>query len=166
MAKALDPKVKQIVLDDALPYELNMLEQTFLALQAVQPSVLGNALIESFCLHARQLIDFFENEQGVTAEQFTVSDTYVAKETPGIPKGLRTKLNTQIAHLTAKRTSNEADKIGPADRQLLLQKLIPESQLFALQLSPEDRELLESKFKPTVLFATSGTPSATSAPMV
>ena len=163
MATTLDPDVRQIILDDALPYELDMLEETFLLLQNPQPRGVGNALIEFLCLHARQLIDFFENGQGVHAEQLTAAGTYIPQDTPAISNALRTKLNTQIAHLTAKRTSVEADKIGEQDRELLLRQLVSESQRFANQLSTGDRAIFEAKYKPRIIFVGSGGPSATSA---
>lgn len=46
----------------SLPYELWMLDETFKRLnEPLTDQVIANALIESFCIHARQLIDFFEN---------------------------------------------------------------------------------------------------------
>ena len=53
-------------------YELDMLFATFEQLRTPVPNVVvGNALIESFCMHARALIDFFDNTQGLQAREFT-----------------------------------------------------------------------------------------------
>ena len=53
-----------------IPYEFKMLVGTFGRLNAPAhaDNVLNNALIESFCLHARALVDFFKNEQSVHAK--------------------------------------------------------------------------------------------------
>jgi hypothetical protein len=160
MTKPIDPKLRQIILADALPYELNMLEQTFLHLQTAEPGWLSNALIESFCLHARQLIDFFQNKQSVKAEQFTANGIYGAREASAIPKSLKIKLNTQIAHLTEKRTDVAAEKIGGRERDLLLRCLVSETHRFAAELTADDRQKLLSKYRSLLIVP--GPPKATS----
>ena len=55
-------------------YELDMLFGTFEQLRNPVPNaIVGNALIESFGLHARALFDFFDNTQGLHAREFTDS---------------------------------------------------------------------------------------------
>ncbi len=43
-------------------YELNMLRLTNEHIKAATEQVLKNVLIESFCVHARTLIDFYNNK--------------------------------------------------------------------------------------------------------
>ena len=102
-------------------YELDMLFGTFHQLASpVANAVVGNALIESFCLHARQLLDFFGNAQGLHATEFTDSGyTPLANDVLGIGSATTKKLNTQIAHLTKERVSDGSEKIGPEDRARL-----------------------------------------------
>ena len=102
-------------------YELDMLFATFEQLQTPVPNVVvGNALFESFCMHARALIDFFDNTQGLQAREFT--DTAyrpLPKDQLGISDTLTEKLNTQIADLTKRRADAAALKIGVNERQQL-----------------------------------------------
>ncbi len=50
----------QEFLGDHLPYEINMLRSTFTCLSlGVFTGALQNALIESYAIHARNLLEFF-----------------------------------------------------------------------------------------------------------
>lgn len=126
----------QEILGHHLPYEFSMLQGTFVVLAKDEhDTIITNALIESFCIHARLLIDFFNNRQGRRANDFT-GGTYTATHV-GSLTDVKTKLNTQIAHLTGGRTTNSSQKIGPADRGNLLTALESEAQNFAAHLAPE-----------------------------
>jgi hypothetical protein len=108
-----------------LPYEIDMLEYTFreLALPSRDQGKV-NVLIECFCLHARNLIDFFWKDEPLSgsmacATHFT-SPEYANRRGPDLRKSpLYGKLSTQIVHLSYKRTIDTAEKIGPEDRQRL-----------------------------------------------
>ena len=94
-----DPKLLEI-LQDHLPYEIDMLLGTFRKLElGVVDDMVRNALIESFCIHARSLIDFLNNQRGVRASSFT-NRSYVPFRDGKIRASVITKLNTQVAHLT------------------------------------------------------------------
>ena len=124
---------KEEILEEHLFYEIWMLLHTDKALRAPPSTVTQNALIESFCIHARQLLDFFENKQGVHAKDFTTDGTYVAAHFDGF-RSQRKKLNTQIAHLTAHRTKDPNHKILEADRILLRDALLCEAHHFQSRL--------------------------------
>lgn len=151
------------ILGEHLPYELWMLRETFARLSSPPAdAVLCNALIESFCIHARQLIEFFENKQGKQAKEFT-GGKYAAVYLSGLTNSERGKINTQIAHLTGMRTVDSAEKIGPALRAKLLTALERESQHFYGQLAPEFRDILKIA-EPRQLIVTDSSSSATNTP--
>jgi hypothetical protein len=137
MATPKEQKLKEIMSNDQFGYEVWMLTETYrrLATQRLedQDRVLANAMIESFCIHARILIDFFYGRGGVKAKEVTLK-TYHPFQSGKISKALTEKLNTQIAHLTLKRTSVGSEKIGPADRTELFDAIMAELQIFKKHL--------------------------------
>ena len=119
-----------------LPYELWMLQSSYLRLAKCRlEPVIANALIESFCIHARLLIEFFSNQQGCRAEEFT-GGVYMAVHLGSLRKEV-VKLNTQIAHLTRARTTIPDEKIGPVDRLKWLKALEREAGNFSVHLAPQ-----------------------------
>jgi hypothetical protein len=150
-----------------LLYEIWMLLETHKRLESpVSDVVIGNALIESFCIHARALIDFFNDRKGAKASSFALP-TYVRFPAGSIPVDLVTKLNTQIAHLTHNRTSDPTQKIDHVARRDLLVKIVAELTNFLQHLKPEYRILWPSTLKvPSVPNAaslrTAGTVTTTS----
>jgi hypothetical protein len=123
-----------------LHYEINMLLATFVQLKATgHDPVVANALIESFCIHARNLDDFFLGRRGAKAETFA-KDSYAPYIGGRISSTLDKKLNTQIAHLSDARTSDPAQKINAKDRLELVRTLLTEVHNFAKHL--------QSKYEP------------------
>jgi hypothetical protein len=130
------------IIEIHVPYEINMLLATFVFLRVLETSefpqrdqhqrVIYNALIESFCVHARTLIDFFKSKHGMKTKEFAAR--YTPKFVDKIDEELTKKLNQQIAHLTYKRTDDPNEKIGPKEREMLLQALIAEIDLFSGKL--------------------------------
>jgi hypothetical protein len=115
-------------------YEIDMLLATFIRLLVPVPdTAVSNALIESFCIHARNLDDFFRGRRGAKAETYATA-SYRAYIGGGISNDLDKKVNTQIAHLTEARTSDPAEKIGPQDRLDLVKTLLAEVHNFAQHL--------------------------------
>ena len=94
--------------------------------------MIANALIESFCIHARQLIDFFENRQGVRAREY-VGGTYAARHTCSLPRELRKKLDEQVAHISKNRF--DAAKIDGSDREHFHRVILQEASHFAAMLA-------------------------------
>jgi hypothetical protein len=139
-----------------LVYEGGMLAETHARLKArtYDDPVVVNALIESFCIHARGLIDFFNGRKGVKASSFT-EPTYKPFPNGQISSGLIQKLNTQIVHLTLKRTTT--DKIDDDDRDELLVGITAELNNFVKHLTKEYRDLCGTD-------STSVQPSATNMP--
>jgi hypothetical protein len=82
-------------------------------------------VIEAFCIHARNLIKFFdENGQSkddVRAKHFC--NNYACWTLGGPSKDLRRRLNKHVAHLTYDRSAQNEDKVGD-NEQLELIRLI------------------------------------------
>jgi hypothetical protein len=116
-----------------------MLQTTYRLLQESWYSGwVGNALIESFCIHARALIEFFdsntsESDEQVCARHFT-DGSYSPYANGKIGGTLRGKLHAQFAHLSYQRTEDDSDKVGVKERGELLQLLNKEIENFASHL--------------------------------
>jgi DNA-directed RNA polymerase specialized sigma54-like protein len=111
------------ILREHLPYEIKMLRYTHDRLQAeVKDRESNNVLIESFCLHARNLIDFFRGQRNT--KEYACARDFTTKSYRPIDKEIHRqtvykKLNDQIAHLTYRRAEDPAEKIGAGERASL-----------------------------------------------
>ena len=129
-------------------YELDMLVYTFDKLLLVEQLVERrfqagqvNALIEAFCIHARNLDEFF---QGSGRADTLKAQTYANSGYKPHPndkerKNLISKINKQISRLTEQRTSVAEEKISAADRAKLYSILITEADNFTRHLPPHLR---------------------------
>jgi hypothetical protein len=125
-----------------LPYEIDMLRVTYLMLSTpgaplwFTPNVL-NALIESFCVHARNLIEFYIATNSLTDE--TVAAQHFTKDYKAFPNKLPRriigKLNSQITHLSYNREDDSGRKIGHEDRKVIMALLETEMERFATHLN-------------------------------
>jgi hypothetical protein len=143
-----------------LPYEIDMLRYTYLWLVEMDPAsesserkACRHALIESFCVHAHSLVDFFSDyarrPTDAIASEFTFSSFSPIDQTKEPLKTLREKFNKQIVHLTKNRTTVEANKIEAiADGRQLLQLIEPVIVSFANNLTPEFRGFFKCNTKP------------------
>lgn len=124
--------------DHQLVYEVDMLRHTYNFLGKPIPSrELANAIIESFCVHARNLIDFFSEPSDalsgplkghVAARHFC--DGYTPWTEGGPGNDLKARLNNQISHLTYHRTTNDEKKIGRKERLALIRIIERELKIF------------------------------------
>jgi hypothetical protein len=114
-----------------------MVEETYQKIPNAD-EVTNNALIEAFCLHARNLIEFFEKktDKYATGEYqafFHTSKKNIAK--------IKRKINIQISHLIyGERATNDASKIGPDDRAEVLNILSDEIAQFKAHLLPQNSQ--------------------------
>lgn len=130
-------------------YEIDMLQKTYVYLangKFALDTVAENALIELFCIHARQLIEFFAKKSSANrfrADSYaeTNYDRLRADDAP--LKTLCMKLHKQIAHLDSpqERTSDPREKIGRHERDQLLTILKEQSKDFSEKLKAEYRRL-------------------------
>jgi hypothetical protein len=89
--------------------------------------VIKNALIESFCLHARNLFEFFFEE----APQYTRNHRPFSHITTSKRKGILKKLNVHVTHVKSQgRATNDADKINDRERAEMLNILSDEIKEF------------------------------------
>src|SRR5262245_616831 len=107
-------------------YEILMLVGTRECIHAGESDTIKhNALIESFCIHARLLIEFFENATIGGAGSFT-EPRYVAFEDGGPTAPLVKKINAQIAHFSLKRTVDPSKTMDGATLEKIYSRLAAE----------------------------------------
>lgn len=102
------------ILREHLPYELDMLRSTFERLRdGVADDVFRNALIESFSIHARSLIEFFRKGKGKYVKTALLLNGEPDLFRNGkVSQASIEKLSTQTAHLTLKRTADPRGKLS------------------------------------------------------
>jgi hypothetical protein len=121
------------ILEHHYKYELDMLEDTYDLIRETQ--IKHNAFIESFCIHARNLIEFFRGD----GRQYVECYTPFAAAKSRIKK-LKPLLSQQIAHLDIrKRTVDNDEKISNATLYELIDMLAKESVEFRKHLKVEYR---------------------------
>jgi len=116
-----------------LPYEFSMLELTYDYLKLDHGDTINNALIESFSIHARNLIEFFRDKQDVHASHFTAapySPKFVGANSGALGDTRYKKLIQQVAHMTKDRTIDDEKKIGGDDRDKIIGALRKEKDRF------------------------------------
>ncbi len=116
MQKSIDMRVGWI--EEHLLYEIQMLNQTHHLLDWTDPAlpegVILNALIESFCVHARTLIEVFRQETEATQsgngkkQWHALTSGFVQQ---GQYKDYDRLLNNQISHLGELRERDPGKKI-------------------------------------------------------
>ena len=107
-----------------------------------------NAIIEAFCIHARNLNEFFLGiGQGDTlkASSFTTSK-YQRSEPDEVRRSVFAKINKQISHLTEARTTVPREKIGDLEREQMYCFLFDDLKRFSDHLKPALRPAWGVKF--------------------
>jgi hypothetical protein len=129
-----DMERAKIVLDDALPYELDMLDAAARYMQTDEFSKLTkpkteiewltcNAIIESFWTHARCLMDFFSRRKN---QDFTASAASAMDFTEGFqpssemeelwgPGKLAEVLNEQVSHVGFCKKAEQLQRLGASE---------------------------------------------------
>jgi hypothetical protein len=103
-----------------LDYEVDMLNRTYDLIQRIPLKTdddwtTHNALIESFCIHARALFEFVSKE--TNRHEYTHTGAAAAYACKGFYQNHRQPLNQQIAHVIhAGRKSDPMDRIRAQDR--------------------------------------------------
>ena len=106
-----------------LPYELEMLRFTHDRLKSPIERLLANALMESFAVHARNLIDFLFNhgdDGEYSARDFLPEDHPLgAKRSLGAVGKPYGRIHEEVLHMGQGRPIAQEDQVGPEERQLL-----------------------------------------------
>jgi hypothetical protein len=122
MLEQMLPAHRQMLVEH-LPYELGMLEWSYAALYDDQLSpfkchmLIGNLAIESFWLHARNLLEFFSYPRSGTETGVASASDFVRSKRFEPQINLQTlidEINVQIAHLQYGRPSNFEQKLNSA----------------------------------------------------
>ncbi|GMO19345.1 hypothetical protein BwSH14_12160 [Bradyrhizobium ottawaense] len=97
-----------------------------------------NALIESFAIHARSLIEFFSGDSSPTdntaAAKHFAKPTYSPCSNEGPGRTFMNKLNGQIAHPSYSRSDKPEDKLTADDRIVLMQFMEREVTRFSQEI--------------------------------
>jgi hypothetical protein len=129
MSKTGSTEERKKIISIHLLYEIDMLRLSHHILHGGIPlpllsQAVANLAIEGFCLHARNLVDFFADNRPLgskdaVARHFTAEGYRPFKGNDVKKNGLYAKINKQIVHLTYDRTDDSRLKIGPKDREQL-----------------------------------------------
>lgn len=141
-----------------LPYEVWMLDCTIKELNSDPPrGPVYNALIESFCLHARNLADFLTNKPTCDFDPRDFTDPPFKSKPDFLPKKLYNAINAQITHLSKHRTSDPQFQIDDSRREQILSHVHRDLDRFRKNLKRKYQELWTespSIAKPQTLGAT------------
>jgi hypothetical protein len=120
-------------------YEVDLLNATYAYLaDGHYDKVISNALIESFCIHGRALMEFFHKGEEERGAQRYTDGGYNPLHIERGRNSLWVKLNNQIAHLrNDERACDDKDKIGPLERAELMDILAKHSQGFRAHMKAE-----------------------------
>jgi hypothetical protein len=123
-----------------LPYEIDMLRSLYVELSRGEYSPLThNAIIESFHIHACNLIEFFKNKKPCDFDPRLFTKPPYEPNGNFINAGLETSINQQISHLTTGRKSVGTLKLGPPQWVQIGRAIEAEIEPFEIALRPEFR---------------------------
>ena len=129
-------------------YEVMMLLRTAAGLGHPWPTVIANALLESFLLHARNLDDFLAGQRSKPLKRFqpvrgtdVVAQDYARNwaPIPALNPGDRDYASQKVAHLTEFRSDKQ-----PIDVQRIATQVISQFENFLATLEPARRAWFES----------------------
>jgi hypothetical protein len=130
------------MLSHFIPYEIGMMRALHKRLSAGSPTQLQrNAEIESFHIHARNLMEFFKDDKQCAIDPRAFTEQTYRVHGDFIPKKLENKISQQIVHLTHERTDVEKDKLSDDERDQTIQHIEKQIDRFQKALKPEWRQL-------------------------
>lgn len=134
-----------------LYYEIEMLRFTHDRLKSPLGRLLANALMESFVVHARNLMDFFFNQfdpKCFSAADFLPDGHSAAQKVPFGDAGKAYGLaHSQTLHLGQRRPTLDKDKVGPDDRQKLRDAIETKLPIFEAALLPQYKSIWDNAKK-------------------
>jgi hypothetical protein len=147
---AMASKPEKIVyLEEHVSYEVVMLNYTFMRLMTLQPSTPEehldrNAFLESFGVHAKNLVDFLS--EGCRINCRNASDYVTHFEAPDQTrvKQALARLERQILDVTSLRATDPQEKFHTGDARELYAWIVPAILKFQEQLDPSYRVSLDA----------------------
>jgi hypothetical protein len=131
------PHLKEEFFNEHLPYEITMLRAAYDLARANRPAAEHNAMVDSFLMHARNLIEFYKDKPGCdfdprmfTNASFQLNRDFIADQLAG-------RVSAEISHLTTRRISQGADELGPREWALILRALEEETARFVRGLTKD-----------------------------
>lgn len=134
------PHLKEEFFTLHLPHEIDMLRATYELARAARPAAEHEALADSFLMHARNLIEFFQDRPSCDFDPRMFTGGSYPLNRDFVADTILPRINRQIGHLTVKRTAQEADKLGPRDWALILRALEEEIARFTKALRKDYAE--------------------------
>jgi hypothetical protein len=129
------------LLSEHLPYEIDMARETYRASLADQPDqIIRNALVESWAIHARNLVEFFAGSHQAARVSTFVRSQYQPLNNPAV-ESLQSRISDQITHLTLDQPARPGKEIRPDFEVMRL--LEAEITRFLSNVAPEDRAMIE-----------------------
>jgi len=136
-------------LEERIGYELAMLNYTFMRLVTARPSTAEeqldrNAFLESFAIHARNLVNFLSPES--QAEEPRAADYVATFETPDRSRVQRPllRLERQILTIIASQTTEPKEKFNIESARELYTWIVPAILRFEERLAPKYRASLNA----------------------
>lgn len=140
-------------------YEVQMFKETYAqVLRGALNQFDRNMHIECFCIHARNLIEFFKNKDPCDIDPRRFTNSKYEPNGNFIDATLEAKINQQISHLTSKRTHGSQEQLGPEHWKRIKDAIETEIDRFANALTPETAMLWkcgldEFDFSPRMYFS-------------
>ena len=131
------PHLKEEFFNEHLPYEITMLRAAYDLARANRPASEHNAMVDSFLMHARNLIEFYKDRPSCDFDPRMFTNASFQLNRDFIADSLATRVSAQISHLTTRRISQAADELGPREWALILRALEEETARFAKALTKD-----------------------------
>ena len=135
------------ILTEHLPYELDMLEAAFLFLHSQETEKVRaipfcrNAAIESFWLHARNLIEFLTHRPSGGAGTVSARDFAPGFDPETIMKEMDQRTNAGVSHLLYERKTQQGEKLNGYDMLRVKEHIEREIKRFEAALSPDYKKI-------------------------
>jgi len=143
--KSVTPDVADKFLTRHLPYEVKMMRELYPELNSGKyAQLIHNSNVQSFHVHARNLIEFFKNKPPCDFDPRLFTEPSYQPDGNFIDNLLEAKINQQISHLTAQRTAIAQEQLGPPQWEKILKTIEREISRFEKALKPECKEKWEA----------------------
>jgi len=133
--------LREDLLREHIPYEIDMMRATLdlVLLDAIPAGLIKIALMDSFAVHARALINFLQGRKGSSASFFTAD--YWPFHDQAIAASVVSKINLLVANITEAKVRAAADKLTTNEMAAARRILDAEIEKFLECLTPESRAI-------------------------